>query len=207
MAEAEEGDRGNVRNIHKIERRARFISLIGTAATLSATAVIFLQSEASKWDIEKAEIVDATRYEAMSAPYHDEKDVEAELQQSEPETAGMSQKTADMLLKIAWAEAEGESTEGKALVMRVVLNRVESDLFPDTVEEVLYQPNQFETVKDYGRYYSYPGSEDCEEVLQMIRSGWDESSGALYFESAAIDSWMDYNTEYLFTWGGHKFFK
>ncbi len=43
-----------------------------------------------------------------------------------------------MLLKLAMAEAEGESTEGKALVIRVVLNRVQSEDFPGTVEEVIF---------------------------------------------------------------------
>ena len=43
-----------------------------------------------------------------------------------------------MLLKLAMAEAEGESTEGKALVIRVVLNRVQSEDFPGSVEEVIF---------------------------------------------------------------------
>lgn len=48
-----------------------------------------------------------------------------------------------MLAKIAMAEAEGESVEGKALVILVVLNRVWSDEFPDSIEEVIFQKNQF----------------------------------------------------------------
>ena len=44
-----------------------------------------------------------------------------------------------ILLQIAMAEAEGESTEGKALVMLVVLNRVWSEGFPDTISEVVFQ--------------------------------------------------------------------
>jgi len=43
------------------------------------------------------------------------------------------------LAKIAMAEAESEDTEGKALVMLVVLNRVWDDEFPDTIEEVIFQ--------------------------------------------------------------------
>lgn len=53
---------------------------------------------------------------------------------------------SQMLLKIAMAEAEGESVEGKALVMLVVLNRVWSDEFPGTIEEVIFQPKQFSPV-------------------------------------------------------------
>ena len=45
---------------------------------------------------------------------------------------------AYMLEKITMAEAEGEDTEGKALVMLVVLNRVWSDEFPGTIEDVIF---------------------------------------------------------------------
>ena len=43
------------------------------------------------------------------------------------------------LAKLAMAEAEGEDTEGKALVILVVLNRVQSEGFPDTVEDVILE--------------------------------------------------------------------
>lgn len=47
-----------------------------------------------------------------------------------------------LLAKIAMAEAEGESTEGKAMVIMVVLNRVWAEGFPDTIEEVILQHNE-----------------------------------------------------------------
>ena len=51
---------------------------------------------------------------------------------------------SNLLCKIAMAEAGNQDTEGKALVMLVVLNRVWGDNeFPDTIEEVIYQPGQF----------------------------------------------------------------
>lgn len=55
------------------------------------------------------------------------------------------------LAKIAMAEAEGEDTEGKALVILVVLNRVWSDEFPDTIEGVITEDTQF-TAYGNGRY-------------------------------------------------------
>ena len=63
-------------------------------------------------------------------------------------------KDSDILLRIAMAEAEGEGTEGKALVMKVVLNRVESREFPNSIEDVVFQPGQFEPVLDDGRYWN-----------------------------------------------------
>ena len=118
---------------------------------------------------------------------------------------------AYLLAKIAMAEAEGESTEGKALVMLVVLNRVLDDNFPDTIEEVIFQHNgdnyQFSPVES-GRFYESEPNEDCWAALDLIYSGWDESQGALYFESSkANDTWHSRNLEFLFIEGGHKFYK
>ena len=70
-------------------------------------------------------------------------------------------KDSDILLRIAMAEAEGEGTEGKALVMNVILNRVESEEFPDSIEAVVFQPGQFESVLDDGRYWDVEPDAEC----------------------------------------------
>lgn len=114
---------------------------------------------------------------------------------------------ADILLKLAMAEAESESVEGKALVMLVVLNRVWSDGFPETVEAVVFQPHQFSPVKEGGRYYTTEPDAGCYEALRMIEQGWDESEGALYFESCEGNSWHSDNLEYLYQVGNHKFYR
>lgn len=118
---------------------------------------------------------------------------------------------AYLLAKIAMAEAEGESTEGKALVMLVVLNRMLDDDFPDTIGEVIFQHNgddyQFSPVGS-GRIYENEPNEDCWAALDLIYSGWDESQGALYFESCKSDNtWHSRNLDFLFEEGGHKFYK
>lgn len=112
-----------------------------------------------------------------------------------------------MLMKIAMAEAEGESVEGKALVILVVLNRVWSENFPDTIEEVIFQPRQFSPVKEGGRYYTTEPDEDCYRALLMVMYGWDESCGALYFESCDGGSWHSENLDFLYQVGNHKFYK
>lgn len=114
---------------------------------------------------------------------------------------------SEMLMKIAMAEAEGESVEGKALVMLVVLNRVWSENFPDTIEEVIFQPRQFSPVKEGGRYYTTEPDEDCYRALLMVMYGWDESCGALYFESCDGGSWHSENLDFLYQVGNHKFYK
>lgn len=114
---------------------------------------------------------------------------------------------AYMLEKIAMAEAEGEDTEGKALVMLVVLNRVWSDEFPGTIEDVIFQKNAFTPVSN-GRYDRVEPDEDCAKALEMITVGhWDESQGALYFERTSDEStWHTRNLEKLFTHGAHTFY-
>lgn len=75
---------------------------------------------------------------------------------------------SERLMKIAMAEAESEGVEGKALVMLVVLNRVWSDDFPGTIEEVIFQPRQFSVVTEGGRYYTTEPDAECYERWSLF---------------------------------------
>lgn len=130
---------------------------------------------------------------------------EEKTEEPEP-TVSLDAAEEQILLKLAMSEAEGESTEGKALVMLSVLNRVWSDEFQDTVSEVVFQDVQYSPVLD-GRYYSTIPNDDCLAALELIKGGWDESMGAMYFENAGADSWHSRNLEFLFEEGNHKFYK
>lgn len=110
-----------------------------------------------------------------------------------------------LLAKIAMAEAEGEDTEGKALVMLVVLNRVQADGFPDTVEGVIYEENQFSPIAN-GRFGNVEPDADCWRALSMVESGWDQSLGATFFESDGDSTWHEENLDYLFRHGSHYFY-
>ncbi len=112
-----------------------------------------------------------------------------------------------LLAKIAMAEAESEDTEGKALVMLVVLNRVwDDEEFPDTIEEVIYQPGQFSPISN-GRFDEVEPDEDCWAALDLIMVGkWDESYGATYFESKSDSTWHSENLVFLFQHGKHYFY-
>lgn len=86
---------------------------------------------------------------------------------------------AYLLAKIAMAEAEGEDVEGKALVILVVLNRVWSGKFPDSIPEVIFQDGQFSPVSN-GRFDRVEPDRECYEALELIQlNKWDESQGAL----------------------------
>ena len=114
---------------------------------------------------------------------------------------------AYMLAKIAMAEAESEDTEGKALVMLVVLNRVWRDEFPDTIAGVIFQDGQFSPISN-GRYDEVKPDADCYRALQLIQiDGWDESRGATYFESKSESNWHSEHLTFLFQHGKHYFYK
>src|SRR6056297_1036009 len=58
--------------------------------------------------------------------------------------------TADeykLLIKIVYLESRGESKEGKAAVVRTIMNRVKSEEFPNSIEEVIYETGQFQPAK------------------------------------------------------------
>lgn len=114
---------------------------------------------------------------------------------------------AYLLEKIAMAEAESEDTEGKALVMLVVLNRVWDARFPDTIEEVIMQDGAFTPVSN-GRYDKVEPDADCMKAMELITvERWDKSQGALYFEKASDEStWHSMNLQKLFTHGAHTFY-
>lgn len=120
----------------------------------------------------------------------------------------LSESDAYLLAKLAMAEAEGEDTIGKALVIRTVLNRVESDnaYFPDTVSEVIFQNGAFTPVHN-GRFEKVEPNEDCYAALELVKEGWDESQGALYFErTTKAETWHSRNLEKLFVHGNHTFY-
>ncbi len=112
-----------------------------------------------------------------------------------------------LLAKIAMAEAEDQDTAGKALVILVVLNRVRDKGFPDTIHDVIYEERQFSPVAD-GRFDSVEPDEDCWRALDMVQDGhWDESQGALYFESKSESTWHEQNLQFLFKHGNHYFYR
>ena len=116
---------------------------------------------------------------------------------------------AYILAKIAMAEAEGEDTEGKALVILTVLNRVWSPQFPSTIEEVITEENAFSSYSN-GRYSRVEPDKDCWAALELVQiEHWDESRGALYFERTpepGESTWHSRNLETLFIHGNHTFY-
>lgn len=90
--------------------------------------------------------VDPTNFEHILKYEFNPYEVEAteEVQESEPiEEFCISDEDIDLIALVTMAEAEGECEEGKRLVIDTILNRMDSDHFPDTIYDVVYQKNQF----------------------------------------------------------------
>ena len=113
-----------------------------------------------------------------------------------------------LLARIAMAEAEGCSTQTKTLIIMCVLNRVWSNEFPDTIEEVIFQENQFSPI-DNGRWDRVEPNEDCYEAVKIVMEAkCDYSGGATYFENCADeDNWHSRNLEFLYESEGIRFYK
>lgn len=127
----------------------------------------------------------------------------------------LSKEEKEILQRIVEAEATGEDIKGKMLVANVVINRTKDKNFPDTVKDVVFQKSggtyQFSPIKDK-RYWSVKITEETITAVDRVMQGEDESNGALYFSArrrAEKNSmrWFDRNLKYLFTHGGHEFFK
>lgn len=127
----------------------------------------------------------------------------------------LSDEELEVLLRIVEAEAGNEDEEGKLLVANVVLNRVDSEQFPDSVTEVVFQKEQgvwqFSPVSN-GSYYRVKISDETIHAVSRALTGENISQGALYFVARKYaDSgkvkWFDDSLTYLFLHGGHEFFK
>lgn len=119
-----------------------------------------------------------------------------------------SAKESYLLARIAMAEAEGCNIQTKTLIIMCVLNRVWSDEFPDTIEEVIFQENQFSPI-DNGRWDRVEPNEDCYEAVKVVMEAkYDYSDGATYFESCSDeDNWHSRNLEFLYESEGIRFYK
>ena len=110
------------------------------------------------------------------------------------------------LSRIIYAESGNQSLEGKIAVGNVVLNRVASPLFPNTVYDVLFQRNQF-TPASSGSINRTPTAE-CVVAAKLCLDGANTAGSALYFVNPRVspNSWAARNRPHVATIGAHAFF-
>lgn len=183
------------------------VATVAVFSMMFCGAIFILNQNAPNRSIYGAEITRNTPVTSSNGPKSDLDYLTGEIYHETENGLEIGAEDTQMLKQIAMAEAEGEGIYGKALVMGVVLNRMRSDEFPDTVEGVIFQSQQFSVVLDGGRYYSVIPDQECAEALELIESGWDETEGAMYFESCGGDSWHSRNLELLYQYGNHRFYR
>lgn len=112
----------------------------------------------------------------------------------------------NLLSRLVYGEARGEPYSGQVAVAAVVLNRVKSSSFPNTVAGVIYQTGAFDVVSD-GQINLTPNSSAI-KAAQDALNGWDPSYGAIYYfnPSTATNSWI-WSRPMTVTIGKHRFCK
>ena len=112
----------------------------------------------------------------------------------------------NLLARIIYGEARGEPYSGQVAVGAVVLNRVKSSSFPNTISGVIYQSGAFDAVRD-GQINLSPDS-TAKKAAQDALNGWDPSYGAIYYfnPSTATNKWI-WSRPMTVTIGRHRFCK
>lgn len=163
----------------------------GVAAAISANS--FTTESDEKTGVEKKDVVLVTTSNDSESNLEEETDgsVETNTEVSESgqveEVSGTSQAPAynnrwnisltdeeiDLLAKIVWLEANGEPVEGQEAVVEVVLNRMASDLYPDTLYDVLSQNNPVQFVSWKRRDKAHPTETEYQSIYNVLNGNTD----------------------------------
>lgn len=113
------------------------------------------------------------------------------------------------LSRIISAESQGEPLEGQIAVGNVVLNRVDSAEFPNSIREVVFDAKdgvQFEPVSN-GTVYNDP-TDSAVKAAKMVLDGAETVGSCLYFYAPALSKglWVNANRNYFTTIGCHRFY-
>lgn len=105
-------------------------------------------------------------------------------------------------------EARGESYEGQVAVGAVILNRVKSSQFPNTIAGVIYQSGAFTAVADGQINQPIEENSTVYKAAQDAKNGWDPTGGCIYYfnPSTATNKWI-WSRPVVKTIGKHKFCK
>ena len=110
----------------------------------------------------------------------------------------------DLLARLISAEARGEPYSGQVAVGAVVLNRVESPAFPNTMSGVIYQSGAFTCLSD-GQFWGEVTDSSYKAARDAL-NGWDPSGGAIYYfnPATATSKWI-WSRPLIVTIGNHRF--
>lgn len=124
--------------------------------------------------------------------------------------AGYTEEDLYWLSRVISAESRGESLEGQIAVGNVVMNRVVSDEFPNTIKEVVFDRKdgvQFEPVSN-GTIYNQPTAQSVAAARAVLSGTASVVGNCLYFYAPALSlgTWINANRTYYKTIGCHRFY-
>lgn len=121
-------------------------------------------------------------------------------------SSGSNSSDVTLLSKLIYGEARGEPYTGQVAVGAVILNRVKSSSFPNTIAGVIYQPGAFDAVSD--GQINMTANSTSKKAAQDAINGWDPSYGAIYYfnPSTATNKWI-WSRPMTVTIGKHRFCK
>lgn len=121
-------------------------------------------------------------------------------------TSSYSDSDVNLLARLIYGEARGESYVGQVAVGAVVMNRIKSSSFPNTMAGVIYQGYAFTAVAD-GQINLTP-NETAKKAAKDAMNGWDPTYGAIYYYNpkTATSQWI-FSRQTTVTIGNHVFAK
>lgn len=111
-----------------------------------------------------------------------------------------------LLARLIYGESRGEPYTGQVAVGAVIMNRVKSSSFPNTIAGVIYQKGAFDAVSD--GQINYTPDSTAKKAAQDALNGWDPSYGAIYYfnPSTATNKWI-WSRPMTVMIGKHRFCK
>ena len=175
-------------------RKERLVFL-GIVSVMVATAIICKETELEQ-EIQIEEVnTDPVPVEV------EVKEVEVVEQESTEETVyrvSLNKEERELLYRTVYCESGNQSIEAQEMVALTILNRLESDKFPDTLHDVIYQKNQYE-VTEWNGFESYGWTEQVEQAVEnalienrhpsdmyYFRNGYYHSFGVPYMQSGDL---------------------
>ena len=125
---------------------------------------------------------------------------------SNSSSSNSSSSNLNLLSRLVYGEARGEPYSGQVAVAAVILNRVSSPSFPNTIAGVIYQSGAFDAVSD-GQINMTPDA-TSKKAAQDALNGWDPSYGAIYYfnPNTATNKWI-WSRPVTVVIGNHRFCK
>jgi len=166
----------------------KLFTIITTAAMCAALIFSGCTEERSN-AITSSAIAAVSTVDIVESPICAEnfKDIESDIPEEDRDESGLTQEEVELIALLTMAEAEDECEMGKRLVIDTVLNRVESEDFPDTVFGVIFQPYQFPSMTNGRADVCEVRPDICELVLEENEER--TNSECIFFNSGGYCDW------------------